>query len=157
MHVNVEDITNIFPRPLDEDEIQRAENLLIAATELIEEAFLRRGRDFHLEVMRSRLLALTYKRVVREMISEAIHVGDNVGRASASSTTGPQSDSITWSQGVPIHWGGVHLDDRWLKDLGLVKAGGTKGRFGRVEPYAGSDVSRARPTGAWFAERRRGY
>lgn len=117
--VALSDITALFPRRLEIDEENRAVALIDAALELIEEAFLRMGRDFAVEVEASRLLQLSAKRVVREMISEAIHVGENVGRSSASSTTGPQSDSVTWSQGVGVHWGSVHMTDEWRAALGL--------------------------------------
>lgn len=137
MRVDVKDIEDIFPRPLDPDEIRRAENLLKIGGELIEEEFLRRKRDLFDELHENRLLMLTYRRVLREMVSEAVHIGENVGRASATSTTGPQSDSVTWSQGIGIHWGGVHLTEKQLKDLGLTSMSGTRGSFGTVIPYAG--------------------
>lgn len=153
--VVLSDITAIFPRPLDPDEETRAGNLIEAALDLIEEAFLRQGRDFHAEVRSSRLLQLTVKRVVREMISEAIHVGENVGRASASSTTGPQSDSVTWSQGIGIHWGGVHLTPQWLRDLGLTGASPVGFSFPRAKRYAEPVAYRRFDGGAEFSERRR--
>jgi len=134
--IELSEITAIFPRALELDEIARAEALILAALDLIEEAFLRQGRAFYLEAETSRLLNLTAKRVVREMISEAIHIGDNVGRASASSTTGPQSDSVTWSQGVGIHWGGVHLNDRWLRELGLLANSASDFHFPHAKRYA---------------------
>lgn len=150
MLVTVDDVVGIFPRPLDDDERERAANLVDAALDLIEEAFLRRGRDFYAEADGDRLLGLTVKRVVREMVSEAVHVGDSVGKSSVSSTTGPQSDSITWSQGVGIRWGGVYLSDEWLRDLGLLESG-TVFNFPRPNRYGGS----AWPSGAEFSERPR--
>lgn len=135
MVVTVSDIADIFPRPFEPEEEVRAEGLIQAALDLIEEEFLRRSRDFYRELESNRLLTLTAKRVIRSMISEAVLVGDNIGRQSASSTTGPQSDSITWSQGVGIHWGSVYMTDKWLRDLGLGSRGGTKGQFGKVTPF----------------------
>lgn len=120
MTITLDDITGIFPRPLDEAERTRAEKLIAAAEELLEEEFLRAGRDFRDEVLTDRLLQLSAKRVIRGMVSEAIHVGDNVGRSAASSTTGPQSDSVTWSQGVGIHWGSVYMTEDWRLALGLL-------------------------------------
>lgn len=153
--ITVDNISTVFPRPLEDDEETRAEGLIQAALDLIEEAFLRHGRDFYEEATDSRLLQLTVKRVVREMISKAIHVGDNVGRQSATSTTGPQSDSVTWSQGVGIHWGGVYLTDRWLRDLGLMSQAGVGYRFPRAKRYAEPVAYRRDVLGAEFSERRR--
>lgn len=146
--VSVEDVAGIFPRELTDDEITRVGNLIDVALELVDEEFLRRRRDFYSEVEDSRLLQLTVKRVVREMVSEAVHVGQDVGRASVSSTTGPQSDSVTWSQGVGIHWGGVFMSARWLSDLGLVK-GGSLYRFPPAKTYGDSP----HVYGVEFAER----
>lgn len=152
--VALSDITTLFPRRLEIDEENRAVALIGAALELIEEAFLRQGRDFHAEAKASRLLQLTVKRVVREMISEAIAVGENVGRQSASSTTGPQSDSVTWSQGVGIHWGGVYLTPQWLRDLGLAGQSVSGHNFPRAKRYA-EPVAYPYGSGAEFSERRR--
>lgn len=152
--IELPDITSLFPRPLETDETERAEGLIDAALELIEEAFLRRGRDFYREADDSRLLQLTVKRVVRGMISEAIHVGENVGRQSASSTTGPVSDSVTWSQGVGIHWDGVYLTDKWLRDLGLLGESTLGYSFPRSKRYA-EPVAYRNESAAEFSERRR--
>lgn len=146
--ITVGDIAGIFPRELTSDEKLRAANLIDAAIELIDEEFLRRGRDLHTEIERSRLLQMTVKRVVREMISEAIHIGNSVGRASLSSTTGPQSDSVTFSQGVGIHWGGVFMLPKWLSDLGLV-TGGSAHCFPPSKQYGDS----RNVPGVEFAER----
>lgn len=152
--ITVEDISAVFPRSLEPDEEHRAEGLIQAALDLIEEAFLRHGRDFHQEATDSRLMQLTVKRVVREMISEAIHVGENVGRQSASSTTGPQSDSVTWSQGVGIHWGGVYLTPQWLRDLGLMSQSPAGHSFPKAKRYADPAAYRYGGRGAEFSERR---
>ena len=69
------------------------------------------------------------------MVSQAVLIGDNVGRASVSSTTGPQSDSVSYSQGVGIHWGGVGLDEAILDLLGLGVKGLPLGRGGRIIPF----------------------
>ncbi|WP_276652463.1 Gp19/Gp15/Gp42 family protein [Corynebacterium vitaeruminis] len=154
MDITVDDIAGIFPRPLEPDEITRAHNLIQAALDLIEEAFLRAGRDFYREVETSRLLQLTVKRVIVAMISEAVLVGENVGRASASSTTGQESDSITYSQGVGIHWGGVYLSPEWLRDLGLCETGGGGFSFPPAKSYREPAAFR-RSFGAEFSERPR--
>lgn len=152
--LTVDDVMSVFPRPLVDDELGRAENLVHAAVELIEEEFLRRGRDYHAEAEGSRLLQLTVKRVVREMITSAIIVGDNIGVASVSSTTGPESDSITYSQGVGINWGGVWMTQKWLRDLGLYEADGYGHSFPPARSYPGAPP-RVGVGVAEFAERQR--
>ena len=155
MEITVKDLAGIFPRSLENEERTRAENLIQAALDLIEEAFLRAGRDFYKEVENSRLLRLTVKRIVLAMVSEAVLVGEHVGRASASSTTGPQSDSITFSQGVGIHWGGVHLTDEWLRALGLGTGSGLGFVFPELKRYAEPVAYRNSRFGAEFSERTR--
>lgn len=132
--VSVEDLAAIFPRPLELDEQSRAENLIVAADDRIREAFERRGRDLDREAIRTPWLARTYRRVVREMVSAAILIGEDVGRASASSTTGPQSDSVTWSQGIPISWGFIELTDEQERDL-LDHQNLPSGGFRRLRPW----------------------
>ena len=151
MEVSVEDVVDVFPRPLLDEERKRLAALITQAYELIELEFARRGRDFRQEVANSRLLQLAVKQAVRVMVSQAVLVGDNVGRASVSSTTGPQSDSVSYSQGVGIHWGGVGLDDAILDLLGLGVRAVPLGRGGRVIPFG----HRWPRSGAEFSERRR--
>ncbi|WP_232621822.1 Gp19/Gp15/Gp42 family protein [Corynebacterium glucuronolyticum] len=104
VEITVEDISSVFPRPLEEDEQERAEALIKQAVELIAFEFARRGRDLAEEVETTPWLQVAVLQAVRIMVSRAVLIGENVGRASASSTSGPQSDSITFSQGVGIHW-----------------------------------------------------
>ena len=132
--VSVKDLAAIFPRPLDVEEQSRAESLIAAADDRIREAFERRGRDLDGEVESTPWLARTYRRVVREMVSAAILIGDNVGLSSASSATGPQSDSVTWSQGIPISWGFIELTDAQEADL-LGRRNLPSGGFRRLRPW----------------------
>ncbi|OFK66653.1 hypothetical protein HMPREF2806_09530 [Corynebacterium sp. HMSC076G08] len=151
MEVTVDDILSVFPRPLTEDEKKRAEGLIAQALELIVMEFARRGRDLTSEIEAEPWRAVAVKQAVRIMVSQAVLIGDNVGRASASSTTGPQSDSVSYSQGVGIHWGGVGLDDAILDLLGLGVRAVPLGRGGRVVPFG-----RRWPVGgAEFSERGR--
>ena len=91
MEVSVEDVVDVFPRPLLDEERKRLAALITQAYELIELEFARRGRDFRQEVAHSRLLQLAVKQAVRAMVSQAVLIGGNVGVASVSSTTGPVS------------------------------------------------------------------
>lgn len=149
--VTVDDVVRIFPRPLTGEEHERAEFLIEQALELIEMEFARRGRILGAEFTTSSWLPIAVKQAVRRMVGAAILVGEDVGRASVSSTTGPQSDSITWSQGIPIQWGGVDIDDGILELLGLGDTAMPRGRGGKVIPFG----KRRWLRGAEFAERRR--
>lgn len=148
---SVEDIEKLFPRPLETDEQLRAQGLIERSLELIDLEFMRRGRDLEVEILSRRDVPIAVRQAVTEMVSRAIHVGDSEGRASASSTTGPQSDSITFSQGIGIRWGGVGIDDSIRHLLGLLTSGLPRGGGGRVVPY-GLELPRA--GGAEFSERR---
>lgn len=119
--VDLDDIMELFPRSLEEGERNRATALIVAADDRIREEFERQGRDLDSVAASHPWLGRAYHRVVREMVAAAILIGDNVGRASASSTTGPQSDSVTWSQGVPIAWGFIEMTDKMRADLGLFR------------------------------------
>ena len=152
MAVTMQDIEAVFPRPLLAEEKGRAESLIEQALELVELEFARRGRSLEESIERSPWVALAVKQAVRVMVSQAVLVGDNVGQASASSTTGPQSDSITWSQGVPIHWGGVGMDAGVLRILGLGDGVVPLGRGGTIIPY-GETAPRGQVR-AEFSERR---
>lgn len=118
--ITVKSVESTFPRPMTTDEKQRAQALIDAAEDRLLEEFERHGRDLHLEINRTPWLARTARRVMREMVAAAVHVGGNVGQRSASSATGPQSDSITWNDGIPVTWGGVLLTNAHRRDLGLI-------------------------------------
>lgn len=151
MTVTVDDVVEIFSRPLTEFEMTLAENLIVQSLELIGMEFARRGRNLDHELTAMSWLSVAVKQAVREMVSKAVIVGENVGRASASSTTGPQSDTITWSQGIGIQWGGVGITPEVLKLLGLVVAAVPLGRGGPVVPFGAHVLV----SGAEFSERGR--
>ncbi|PLW01190.1 hypothetical protein, partial [Corynebacterium ulcerans] len=97
LKIDVEDVARRLPIPLVGVDRQRAEVLLSDAEELIRLEFLRAGRDFDAEGQGSAWLGPTARFVVIEMVAAAAIVGGNVGQRSATSTTGPQSDSVTWA------------------------------------------------------------
>lgn len=148
--VTLDDIEKLFPRPLDPEEQSRAEGLIERALDLIDLEFMRRNRDLHDELLTRRDTPIAVRQAVTEMVSRAIHVGESEGRSSVSSTTGPQSDSITFSQGIGIRWGGIGIDDSIRQLLGLVASGLPRGGGGVVTPY-GRENPRS---GAEFSERR---
>lgn len=148
--IPLEDIEKIFPRPLEPDEQKRAESLIQRSLELIDLEFMRRNRDLHAELLSRRDTPIAVRQAVTEMVSRAIHIGESEGRSSVTSTTGPQSDSITFSQGIGIRWGGVGIDDSIRQLLGLVAGGLPRGGGGSVIPYGRESP---RGGGAEFSER----
>ncbi|MGJ4099734.1 Gp19/Gp15/Gp42 family protein [Corynebacterium macclintockiae] len=130
LEIDAEYVADRLPRDLTEDEMERLGVLIDDAVELIEVAFLRAGRDFHAELETVPWLEAAARRVVLEMVSAATMVGSNAGMRSVSSTTGPQSDSVTFSDVDSVSWGGVKLTDELLKLLGLWQRG-ARGRFPR--------------------------
>ncbi|WKE50340.1 hypothetical protein J8244_09420 [Corynebacterium tuberculostearicum] len=130
LDINAEYVADRLPRELTESEKQRLEVLIDDSVELIEVAFLRAGRDFYSELETVPWLESAARRVVLEMVSAATLVGTNTGMRSISSTTGPQSDSVTFSDVDSVSWGGVRLTDELLKLLGLWSRG-ARGRFPR--------------------------
>ncbi|CAM2804341.1 Gp19/Gp15/Gp42 family protein [Corynebacterium jeikeium] len=130
LEIDAEYVADRLPRELTEDEMERLGVLIDDAVELIEVAFLRAGRDFHAELETVPWMEAAARRVVLEMVSAATMVGSNAGMRSVSSTTGPQSDSVTFSDVDSVSWGGVKLTDELLKLLGLWQRG-ARGRFPR--------------------------
>lgn len=130
MLVDAQYVADRLPRPLTDEEDKRLEFLVQDAVDLIEVAFARQGRDFYAELSATPWLEAAARRAVLEMVSAAVMVGSNVGMRSASSTTGPQADSVTYADTESVSWGGVRLTDELLKLLGLGRYG-ARGRFPR--------------------------
>ena len=129
MEIKVSEIEARLPRPLAADEKPRMEALIADALEYLEVEFQRCGRTLADALESTPWLESVVRRVVREMVSAAVLVGPNVGMRSASSTTGPQSDSITFADVDSVGWGGVRLTDQQRLDLGLCIPGGPRGKF----------------------------
>nr|DAD68523.1 MAG TPA: head to tail adaptor [Siphoviridae sp. ct3CA7] len=119
---------------LDPEEHQRLELFLQDAEDYIRNEFLKRGRDFDAELVSVPWLRFSATRVIREMVAAAIMVGGNTGVRTLTSTTGPQSDSITFAQVGVSGYGGVTLTDEWRIELGL-GSGGPRGRFPDPQPW----------------------
>lgn len=130
MEIDLEGLKKRFPRPLTLDEEDRLVLLAQDALDQIRIAFLRRGRDFDRELETVPWLRFAAQSAVRHMVNAAVLVGQNVGVRSLSSTTGPTSDSITYSDVNAASWGGVLLTDGLLEQLGL-GVRGARGRFPR--------------------------
>ena len=131
MLVSFEDVNARLDMPLEEAARPRVEVLIDDAVSILRTAFLKCGRDFDSELERVAWLADEVGRVVREMVSAAILIGPNAGVRSVSSTTGPQSDSITYADVDSVSFGGVRLTDAQRLDLGLCFPGGARGSFPR--------------------------
>lgn len=128
LEIDVEYVAARLPRELSTAEMKRLEVLIDDAVELINMEFARAGRDFDSELATSPWLESAARRAVLEMVSAATLVGSHTGVRSLSSTTGPQSDSVTYSDVDSVSWGGVRLTDELLKLLGLWQRG-ARGRF----------------------------
>lgn len=131
MEISVSEIESRLPRPLSEDERPRMEALINDAVEYLEVEFQKCGRSLEAALARTPWLESVVRRVIREMVSAAVLIGPNVGMRSASSTTGPQSDSITFADVDSVGWGGVRLTPAQRLDLGLCMPGGARGKFPR--------------------------
>lgn len=129
LDVTFTDIADRLPIPVTEEQKRFIEVRITDALDLIREAFMRRGRDFERELDAVSWLPLAAKRIVIEMVAAAVTVGPHVGARSLSSTTGPQSDAVTYTDaGQLVRFSGVGLTDEMLFDLGLVPRG-PRGRF----------------------------
>lgn len=129
LEIDAEYVAERLPQSLTDEEMKRLDVLIEDAVELIEIEFLRCGRDFDRELETVPWLGSVSRRVVREMVSAAILVGPNAGVRSVSSTTGQESDSITYADVDSVSFGGVRLTDAQRAQLGLCMPGGARGSF----------------------------
>lgn len=147
--ITAEEIAGALPIDLTEEQRAKLDAQIELAEEEIALAFARRGRSFQNELAASEWLEMAARRAVREMVSAAVIIGPNAGVRSVSSTTGPQSDSITYADVDAVSFGGVALTDKLLELLGLV---GVRpcGRFPRPVRWPEVEVSRGRNIdGCW--------
>lgn len=128
MFVEVSDVRDHMQVPFTPEDEPWVQRQIDMAYRKIRTAFLRRGRDFDAELETVPWLDSAQFDVVLEMVSGAIAVGPNAGVRSLSSTTGPQSDSITYADPGRIAFSGVKLLDDLLAELGLV-GGIPRGNF----------------------------
>ena len=131
LDVTAIDVADRIPVPVTDEQLAFIEVRVRDSIDLIREAFLRRGRDFDRELETVPWLRLAATRVVREMVAAAVVVGVHAGVRSVSSTTGPQADSVTYTDaGQMVRFSGVALTDDLLAELGLYPRG-ARGRFPR--------------------------
>lgn len=147
--ITAEEIAGALPIALDDEQSAKLDVLIELAEEEIALAFARRGRSFQSELAASEWLEMAARRAVREMVSAAVIIGPNAGVRSVSSTTGPQSDSITYADVGAVSFGGVALTDKLLELLGLAGVK-PRGRFPRPARWPEEEVRRGRNTdGCW--------
>ncbi|MHD0024508.1 Gp19/Gp15/Gp42 family protein [Corynebacterium diphtheriae] len=139
--ITPDDVSARLATPLVGADMQRAKVLISDSLEIIRLEFLRAGRDFDREVTKKAWLGPTARFVVLEMVSAAALVGGNVGQRSATSTTGPQSDSVTWADVGSVTWSGVLLTDVQRERLGLAGCG-PRGNF--PKPLRWPEIFRGR-------------
>lgn len=120
--VKVDDVTERLPEtvlPLSEHDEIRVDRFLNDAEEIIRDAFLRNHRYLDTEILVVPWLERAVIRTVREMVSASLIIGPHVGLNSASSTTGPQSDSASYRDVPMVSFSGPKLTDELRDDLGL--------------------------------------
>lgn len=122
--IGLEDFEVRLPRALDPAEKDRATALLADAVDEIEDAIIDSGRSpgTWIGISRNRRRAV---RVARAMVAQAILIGEDIGKTSWGTTTGPYSDNASYHGeiAVPELWGEVELTDAHLAYLGLVRGG----------------------------------
>lgn len=134
MNITLDDVTDRLPEnvlPLSEHDQNRVALFLTDAQEIISDAFTDEGRDLTEELATNPTLTNRVKRVIREMVSASIIIGPNINIQSASSTTGPVSDSITYRNIGTVSFSGITLDDDLRRILGLSTAVRSRGKFPR--------------------------
>lgn len=121
-------VSRLDPRP-DPSSHERIRFLIGDAEQKIRTAFMKAGRDFDTALISIPWLMPEAEDIIREMVSAAIIIGPNAGVRSASSTTGPQSDSITYADVDSVSFSGVRLTDAQREALGLPTGGYARGNF----------------------------
>lgn len=126
--VDLAAFTAQFPRPLDAAEEARTAHLLILAEQEVRAEFGEAGRDLDSEIAARPWLAVRARRVITELVSVALHVGANAGLRSAQSSTGAESDAVTFAgDGAP--WVSMSLTDAHRAALGLPSGAGPRWSF----------------------------
>lgn len=120
--VDVQDVLVRLPEsilPLSDHDAVRIQSFINDAEEIIADEFLRSGRDLDAETAMVPWLHRAVIRTVREMAAASLIIGPHVGLQSASSTTGPQSDSASYRDVPMVSFSGPKLTNELREDLGL--------------------------------------
>lgn len=121
-------VSRLDPRPPAETK-SRVEVLIGDAEQEIRVAFLKAGRDFDAELVTVPWLRPEAEKIIREMVSAAVIIGPNAGVRTVASSTGQESDSITYADVNSVSFGGVRLTDEQREALGLLLGRLPRGRF----------------------------
>lgn len=133
--VTVEDVVaRLDPQP-DPSTHDRIGILIDDAEDKVRRAFLKAGRDFDASLMSVPWLEGEAEDVIREMVSAAIIIGPNAGIRTVASSTGQESDTITYADVDAVSFGGVRLTDSQREALGLPMGGLPRGRFPRARQW----------------------
>lgn len=139
--IDIDDFEARLPRPFHDDhERRRAALLFQDAVAIIREAVEEAGyvpADW-VAVERNKRRAIL---VAHSMVATAIMIGENVGVMQVSTTTGPYTESTSYSGRIanPSLWGGVELTDWHLQFLGLLS--GSTPQASNPDPYLVSPES----------------
>lgn len=146
--ITASEIAAALPVELTVEQQDKLDALIGLAEDEITLAFARRGRSFQAELVGSEWLELAARRAIREMVGAAVIIGPNAGVKRASSTTGPQSDSIEWHDPSVVSFGGVSLTDELLALLGIA-AVRPRGKFPRPLRWPEERTVRRVPDYRW--------
>lgn len=166
--IDIDDFEARLPRPFHDDhERRRAALLFQDAVAIIREAVEEAGyapSDW-VAVERNKRRAIL---VAHSMVATAIMIGENVGVMQVSTTTGPYTESTSYSGRIanPSLWGGVELTDWHLEFLGLLSK--STPIASNPDPYLASPESSlvsmyaapfpgATPIGGWYGYGYPGY
>lgn len=128
--VIADDIIARLPSNVEAD--AKVINLYIKdAYEAISLAFALRGRSFEDEVENNPSLDVAADLVVRQAVTAPVMIGQGAIYSQVSSTTGSQSDSVSFSNKVNdwITIGGIKLTPEHLALLGLLKSSSPRFSF----------------------------
>lgn len=133
--VTVDDVVSrLDPQP-DPSTHERIQILIEDAEKKIRTAFLKAGRNFDTALGTVAWLEGEAEDVIREMVSAAIIIGPNAGIRTVASTTGQESDTVTYADVDAVSFGGVRLTDVQREALGLPMGGMPRGRFPRARRW----------------------
>lgn len=124
--ISAEDIVARLPEGTDAS-VERIDLLIDDAMDVIEIELANAGRDLYRDLETLPAFDKRVRIVLQEMVSSMVIAGGRKGIRSVSSTTGPTSDSTTYSDGAGTGWATAFLTAEMRRLLGLT--GGARGNF----------------------------
>lgn len=126
--ITPEDIVMRLPEGADYDSLERIQLRIDDAMDVLEIEMADAGRDLHYDIEKVPGFSKRVKIVVREMVTSMVLASGRRGIKSVSSSTGPTSDTTTYTDGDATGWATAFLTDELRALLGLGKQG-ARGRF----------------------------